>query len=386
MDNARQPNNDTGGTLLKWGLGGLAVWGLWTLIPSSVKENTSRFLYQVSAELTDYQRRKAELEKQERIRKTLSDVYSNPLLICKTPLISTNLPTQSVVSDTSLITKEISPVGSSNTPYTKVYIEPDSIWLKRIIHPSIVLILGKRDSGKSGLSYRLLEIFRFGPKPYVVGVPASKRYLLPQWVSIASSLEEVPPGSIVIVDEAYILFHARGSSAEESRNMSKLINLSRQREQTIIFVTQESRQVDKNIASSANVIIFKEPGILQVQFERPEFNQIAVKAKEAFASITGDKRRWSYLYAPDTGFSDLIENELPSFWKPSMSRIFAGEVNEVSTTSKPRVAKKITPTEKIQKAKEMRDQGASTREIARTLGVSPGTVVNYLKNYPYRKK
>jgi len=39
--------------------------------------------------------------------------------------------------------------------------------------------------------------------------------------------------------------------------MSKLINLSRHKELTAIFVSQESRSIDKNIASAANVIIFK---------------------------------------------------------------------------------------------------------------------------------
>lgn len=382
MENTKQPNNDTFGTLCKWGLGGFAVWGLWGLLPSSAKENVGRFLYQVSDILADSQRRKAELEKQERINQILTDVFNSSLSVLSAPQPPAKLSLPQPSSATLPATTEIKP-APSNATYTKVYVEPDSIWLKRIIHPSIILILGKRGSGKSALAYRLLELFRFGPKPYVVGVPASKRHLLPEWVGIASSLEEVPTGAITLVDEAYILYHARGSSAEESRNMSKLINLSRQRDQTIIFVSQESRQIDKNIASSANVIIFKDLGILQMQFERPEFNQLSAKAKEAFAPINGDKRRWSYLYSPDTDFSGLIENELPSFWKPSLSRIFAGDV---ATTSKPRVARKLTVVEKTQKAKEMHERSASIREIAQTLGVSIGTVVNYLKNHPYGKK
>lgn len=201
-------------------------------------------------------------------------------------------------------------------------------------------------------------------------------------MGIASSLEEVPPGAIAIIDEAYLPYHARSSTAQESKEMSKLINLSRQKDQTIIFVTQEARQVDKNIASSANVIIFKDLGMLQLQFERPEFNHLATQAKQAFAPISGDKRRWSYLYAPDTDFSGLIENELPSFWKPSLSRMFAGEV---STTSKPRVARRLTVQEKVQKAKELRKQDASYADIAQALGVTRGTVLNYVRGYPYRK-
>ena len=162
--------------------------------------------------------------------------------------------------------------------------EADSIWLKRVVHPSVILILGKRGSGKSALGYRLLELFRYGPKPYVVGVPSTARSILPDWIGMVSCLEDVPAKAIAVIDEAYLPYHARGSLARESKAMSQIINLSRQKEQTIIFVTQEARQVDKNIASSANVIIFKDLGMLQLQFDRPELNQLASQAKEALAS------------------------------------------------------------------------------------------------------
>ena len=93
-------------------------------------------------------------------------------------------------------------------------------------------------------------------------------------------------------------------------------------------------------------------------------------------------RRWSYVYAPDTDFQGLIENELPSFWKSGLSRIFAaGNATPVSRTPR-----KLTTQDKILKAKEMREQGASYREISSVLGVTVGSVANYLKGYPYRSR
>ena len=262
----------------------------------------------------------------------------------------------------------------------KPVLETDAAWRRKLIHPSIVLILGKRGSGKSALAYRLLELFRYGAKPYVVGVPAAARNLLPDWIGMVASLDDLPNKAIAIIDEAYLHYHARGSQAQESKAMSQALNLSRQKEQTIIFVTQEARQVDRNIASSANIIVFKDLGILQLQFERPELNQLATQAKEAFRPINGDKRRWSYVYAPDTDFQGLLENELPTFWKPGLSKVFASEV-KTPVTRDPR---KLTLQDKIQKAREMREQGASYSEIARVLRVTKGSVVNYLKDYPYR--
>jgi predicted transcriptional regulator len=44
----------------------------------------------------------------------------------------------------------------------------------------------------------------------------------------------------------------------------------------------------------------------------------------------------------------------------------------------------MTPQEKASRAKELRASGASYSQIAEALGVTRGTVVNYLKGYPYR--
>jgi hypothetical protein len=119
-------------------------------------------------------------------------------------------------------------------------------WLKLIHHPSVIVILGGRGKGKSALAYRLLEYLRWTASPYVVGLPENARKLLPDWVGMAASLEDVPPKAIVLVDEAYMPYHARSSMVADAKAMSQLVNLSRQRDQTLIFVSQEARQVDRN--------------------------------------------------------------------------------------------------------------------------------------------
>lgn len=77
-------------------------------------------------------------------------------------------------------------------PIAKPILEPDAEWRHKLVHPSVVLILGKRGSGKSALAYRLLELFRFGPKPYVVGLPANARSILPDWIGMVTCLEDLP--------------------------------------------------------------------------------------------------------------------------------------------------------------------------------------------------
>ena len=269
------------------------------------------------------------------------------------------------------------PIIGSQQPWIG---ELDAGWRRVITHPAVILILGKRGSGKSALGYRLLELFRYGPRPYVVGVPNSARRQLPDWIGIVATLDDVPPKSIALVDEAYLHYHARGSMAHESKVMSQELNLSRQREQSLIFVSQEARQVDKNIVSSASVVVFKDLGALQLEFDRPELTKIATLAKDALASVKADRRQ-SFVYSPDADFLGLLQNNLPSFWKPSLSRLFAA--GDAVSTSK--VPKKMTTQEKAEKAKEMREGGASYGEIALVLGVTRGTVVNYVRGYLYRK-
>jgi hypothetical protein len=254
-------------------------------------------------------------------------------------------------------------------------------WLKLIQHPSIVIILGKRGSGKSALGYRLLEHLRWTASVYVIGLPGDARKYLPEWVRIAVSLEDVPPNSIALVDEGYLSYHARRSMAATSVEMSQILNLSRQRQQTLIFVSQEARQIDRNIASSANVVVFKDLGILQLEFDRRELNSIATKAKEAFSTIiAGDKRKQAYVYAPDSDFMGLVENSLPTFWTDRLSHIFAvgGEVTA-------RAPKKTPLDRKVERAKQLKAQGLSNGQIARLLGVSKPTIKNYLEDYPYKR-
>ena len=375
MDNTSPSKSNTLVKVIAWGAVGFAVW---SQLPPEWKENINRGIYQSSEEMAAAKRWKDEQQRLELIKQSTIEYFQKHKFTLDLPQLSQGLllPPSGVKTEPLALDNQSTPLLSD----AKTNI--DMIWLKRIIHPSLVLILGKRGSGKSALAYYLIEIHRYGLKPYVVGIPQSKQHLLPEWVGVASSLEEVPFGAIVIVDEAYLLYHARGSTTQESKEMAKIINLSRQKGQTIIFVTQESRSIDKNIASSANVIIFKEPGILQSEFERPELNHLAKKASEAFASINGNKQQWSYLYAPDTNYSGLINNELPSFWKPELGRMFAGDI---STISKPRIVGKLTLQEKMQKAKEMFKQKTSYEDIGLALGVSKGTAFNYVHDYPYCK-
>jgi len=92
-----------------------------------------------------------------------------------------------------------------NQPIVTQPEDPDAQWRRVILPPAIVLILGKRGSGKSALAYRLLELFRYQLCPYVVGVPSKANSLLPEWMGTCPSLEDLPDDSIALVDSTQTL-------------------------------------------------------------------------------------------------------------------------------------------------------------------------------------
>ena len=258
-------------------------------------------------------------------------------------------------------------------------LDPFAPWRQVIIPPAISLTLGKRDAGKSALNYMLLEAFRHQLSPFLVGAPAKAENLLPSWRGIVPSIEDLPHYSIALIDEAYLPYHSRSSSAAASKDMSQNLNLSRQKELTLLFVTQEARQLDKNIASAASVYLIKDLGMLQLEFDRPELRGVLASAEETFELLHGDKRPYTYVYSPDANFKGLLKSVLPSFWKPSFSRLFAAE----AVSGARRAATKLTPQGRAQRARELYALGFSYGQIANQLGVSKGTVFNYLRDYPY---
>ena len=258
----------------------------------------------------------------------------------------------------------------------------DAKWRQILKLPAIVELLGGRGGGKTALAFRLLEICRYARAPHVIGFPAPAVKLLPDWIGTAETLEELPRNCIALIDEAYLSFHARASQTRAHRQMSESLGLSRQRNQVLIFVSQEARQIDKNISSSASVVAFKELQILQLLFERSELRTLAQKAEEGFRSVAGDRRGWTYVYAPNANVAGMLRNDLPTFWKPGLSNAFA-DGEEVALSRPPR---RLNVGQKIAKAKELRALGWSIRQIAGYLGVSKATVINYLNDYPYRKR
>jgi hypothetical protein len=152
--------NDRVNTLLKWGLGGPIFWNL---LDPEAKRGISNFVSQLGGELAASERRKVLAEKLQKIAVPKPEFSIN---VGSSDTGSTNLikpavkPKQFDFTDTGKTTNAL--VTAKPTLPTKPALDPDGEWRNKLVHPSIVLILGKRGSGKSALGYRLLKSFRYG--------------------------------------------------------------------------------------------------------------------------------------------------------------------------------------------------------------------------------
>lgn len=361
MNNNRQPmgtNDFWGRALLYTGLGLLFRLRGGKLAACAILGPIAERTLGITAEevLAKWQRQQQEKEKQEIIKKVLQN-WAN-----------------TGQATSQLVKKHEEVVEPSTTK--QIDIAKDHKWLKIIPHPSVVIIIGRRGSGKSALAYWLLELYRYRALSFVLGMPQQVRKLLPEWLGIINDPNDAPQGSTLLVDEAYLRFSARESQKLSNREISRIVNLSRQKRLTLIFVTQQASYIDKNLASALDVLVIKEPAPLQTKFERHEINEIVRTAAEKFRVVSGDRRVWSLVYSQAANFFDMLPNSLPSFWNDRLSRVYASS----GTLSETKPAGKTTKKEKVRRVKQLHSMGIPVSQIMEDVGVrSRTTVYNYLK-------
>lgn len=181
----------------------------------------------------------------------------------------------------------------------------------------IILVFGKRGGGKSGLGFKLMEnIFsRTERKCYVLGVEDK---FLPSWIKSVEDVSEVEENSVLLIDEGAVSFSSRESMKSKNKDISKLMAVARHKDLTLIFLTQNTGMIDKNILKLSDSMIVKEGSLLQIEMERPEIKKFYEKANKSFKEIKDDKRKYSYII--DSDFEGLVEQSLPSFWNVKISK------------------------------------------------------------------
>jgi len=249
-------------------------------------------------------------------------------------------------------------------------------WLKILCRYPVILILGAKGTGKSCLGFYFVELMRYRGPCYAYRFPEEGKDLLPPWVGILQEIDDAPAGSIVLIDEAYLWFFSRDSQSRENKEITRIINLSRQKKLTLIFVAHESRHLEKNILGAIDTLIVKKPAPLQVGLDRSLLKTYLLRAEKAFSGKDiSSAKRLAYVAFSPSGFEGFLENGEASFWSEKLSHVFA--LGHPETT--PKQAQELSKEEKKKRAHELHERHHSFGEIGVQLSIGKTTAYRWVK-------
>lgn len=185
---------------------------------------------------------------------------------------------------------------------------------------TIGLILGARGSGKSALGMRILENISAKSKRKVCAMGFEEN-TLPDWIRFVNNIEEIPNGYVVLVDEGGIFFSSRSSQSSANKILSSLLLVARHKDISVLFISQNSANLEINTIRQADYLLLRKPSLLQKEFERKKIGQIYDEVCTQFAELADKGLYSTYIYSDE--FRGFVTNELPSFWNQKTSKSFA---------------------------------------------------------------
>jgi hypothetical protein len=183
----------------------------------------------------------------------------------------------------------------------------------------IGIIVGARGSGKSALGMRILENIEAKTHRPVCVLGFNPRKI-PKYMKLISNLEEVPNNSFLLVDESGISFSSRSSMSNANKLLTELILISRHKNISIIFITQNSANIEINTLRQADYLLLRKSSLLQLDFERKKIKDIYEAVEELFLKFKDDLGL-TYIYSDV--YRGFISNTMPSFWSESLSKSFS---------------------------------------------------------------
>ncbi len=179
----------------------------------------------------------------------------------------------------------------------------------------IGIIIGSRGIGKSAMGLRILENVR--AKGHKVAAMGFSESALPAWIEPVESLDEVKNGTFLLVDEGGILFSARSSFSNPNKLLSELLFISRHKDLSVLFISQNSANLEINTLRQADYLLLRQPSLLQKEFERKIIQKIYDKNEGEFKKF-GKHATLAY----SNWYNGFVSNELPSFWSDAASKSF----------------------------------------------------------------
>jgi Cdc6-like AAA superfamily ATPase len=193
-------------------------------------------------------------------------------------------------------------------------------WFKKVgeSDSQIGIILGARGTGKTAFGVKFLENLysRYKKQCFAIGFNAKE---FPSWINIVKDISKLENDSVVLIDEGGVLFSSRSSMSNANKLLSELIMIARHKNLSVIFISQNSSNLEVNILRQADFLVLKSSSLLQKEFERSIIQKIYTKIEDQMKKYSEDLGI-TYIYSGT--FKGFVSNPLPSFWQENISKSF----------------------------------------------------------------
>ena len=105
--------------------------------------------------------------------------------------------------------------------------------------------------------------------------------------------------------------------SDANKLLSEILLIARHKDLSVLFISQNSSNIDINAIRQADYLILKPSSLLQQDFERKKIKDIYQKVNAHFEELKGDIGL-SYIYSDK--FQGFTSNTLPSFWSNKVSK------------------------------------------------------------------
>ena len=187
--------------------------------------------------------------------------------------------------------------------------------------PKIILIAGKRRSGKTCLGFKFLETIQRirDLDAYTVGFP-----LKIEGIKNVDLVSKLPSDCVAFMDEASLLnigYSSRRSMKTRNIILGDILGLASQKGISLIFVVQNTGLLELNVIRQADCLAIKEPSRFQIMTERRFLKDYFKYAKRVFSGLD-EGERVKHAILIDDYYTGLIKFTPPAFWSEEISYAF----------------------------------------------------------------
>ncbi|MFH1486573.1 MAG: hypothetical protein ABIH46_10920 [Chloroflexota bacterium] len=189
----------------------------------------------------------------------------------------------------------------------------------------LLLIMGRRGSGKTALSLRLVE-FIGKRRNFAIGIPRKKLpahiEALDDELTLENLDSSVPNGSVVVIDDAGLFYGAGSYRTANTKALQKLLDICRHREVILIVNVQRAASLDRRLCDP-DIVFLKPPSLMYMRSEDEALKRFMKPAEEAFAALAEKSsiEAWkSHVYVVSDDFEGMIEYELPQHWSEALTK------------------------------------------------------------------